>query len=471
MLRKTLLIAALAAAWPGCAAEREEPQADPAAALDEIRGPLESLGYVNLVPADDERRTGVTRWDREAAWPGLNLFNSRDESVARLIGMDGRELHRFASDARGTTHRLFHERLPSWVPPYLDGWNHVELLEGGDLLVIGSHHMLLRLDWNSRIRWQLDIAAHHDLSVAPDGRIHVLTDAVRTLDLGGEPVTFQDNEIAVVSPEGEVERRISLMDAFLADPAWEALLRAKFAAIRRVRAATIEALQASIRSGDEEASHVLRLYASRTDRSVPEEERGIRAVLFHERAEDLLHSNSIQVLERDRPGLWRAGDLLLCIRELDRIAVLDHESGRLVWSWGADELEGPHHATELADGTILVFDNGAERGWSRVLRLDPDTGGIVWQYRADPPSDFFSQMRGGCEPLPNGNLLISETDRGRAFEITPEGEIVWEYHNEVLKEVDGEVMRGAIYRMTRIDASAVEPLLRPAAPDAAPAAN
>ena len=27
------------------------------------------------------------------------------------------------------------------------------------------------------------------------------------------------------------------------------------------------------------------------------------------------------------------------------------------------------------------------------------------------------------------NTLITETDRGRAFEVTPEKEIVWEFHN------------------------------------------
>jgi hypothetical protein len=31
--------------------------------------------------------------------------------------------------------------------------------------------------------------------------------------------------------------------------------------------------------------------------------------------------------------------------------------------------------------------------------------------------------------LPNGNTLVSESDSGRAFELTPEKEIVWEYLN------------------------------------------
>jgi hypothetical protein len=33
--------------------------------------------------------------------------------------------------------------------------------------------------------------------------------------------------------------------------------------------------------------------------------------------------------------------------------------------------------------------------------------------------------------LPNGNLLISESMRGRAFEIDRDGRVVWEYLNVV----------------------------------------
>ncbi len=42
---------------------------------------------------------------------------------------------------------------------------------------------------------------------------------------------------------------------------------------------------------------------------------------------------------------------------------------------------------------------------------------------------FFSELCGTCQRLPNGNTLITESTRGRAFEVTPDKEIVWEFFN------------------------------------------
>jgi len=54
---------------------------------------------------------------------------------------------------------------------------------------------------------------------------------------------------------------------------------------------------------------------------------------------------------------------------------------------------------------------------------------IVWEYKGDEKNKFFSLASGSCQRLPNGNTLITESDRGRVFEVTPQGQIVWEYVN------------------------------------------
>jgi hypothetical protein len=92
-------------------------------------------------------------------------------------------------------------------------------------------------------------------------------------------------------------------------------------------------------------------------------------------------------------------------------------------------------------GNLLVFDNQGEAGYppatlavlpgSRILEINPVTKQIVWQYTgADsggPPWTFYSAFISSVQRLPNGNTLIDEGMTGRFFQVTPNGEIVWEY--------------------------------------------
>ena len=143
-----------------------------------------------------------------------------------------------------------------------------------------------------------------------------------------------------------------------------------------------------------------------------------------------------------------------------------------MWYWGPGILDAPHHPTVLDEGRVLVFDNGMHRGYSRLLEVDPRSNEIVWEYRADPPESFFTAVRGSSQRLPNGNTLVTEADHGRVFEITREGEIVWEFFNPILIPADSELvemhdgfrpeitgeglLRETIYRATRV----VEPQMR-----------
>jgi hypothetical protein len=157
--------------------------------------------------------------------------------------------------------------------------------------------------------------------------------------------------------------------------------------------------------------------------------------------------NGIQVLDRTL-GPARAGDVLLCARELNQLVILDLAAGRVVWRWGRGELDSPHHPTLLPDGAILVFDNGRRRGWSRLLEVDPRDSRIRWEWRADPETDFYSDVRGSVQPLGSGHLLVTESTRGRVFELARDGSIVWEFYNPE-RVGDGQTRR-QIYRMVRV---------------------
>jgi hypothetical protein len=127
--------------------------------------------------------------------------------------------------------------------------------------------------------------------------------------------------------------------------------------------------------------------------------------------------------------LYSLSNLLLCVRHQDSVAIVDWDRKELLWAWGRGELSGPHDATLLPNGNVLIFDNGLDRGWSRVVEVDPRSDETVWEYRAPKPEDFYSRAQGAAQRLPNGNTLITDSDSGLLFEVTPEGEIVWEYRN------------------------------------------
>jgi len=52
--------------------------------------------------------------------------------------------------------------------------------------------------------------------------------------------------------------------------------------------------------------------------------------------------------------------------------------------------------------------------------------------------------------LPNGNTLITESENGKAFEVTPEGKIVWEFFNPH-RAGDNNELIAALYDVVRYD--------------------
>ncbi len=174
---------------------------------------------------------------------------------------------------------------------------------------------------------------------------------------------------------------------------------------------------------------------------------------------DYYHLNTIRRLPDTplgrRDARFQEGNWLLCSRHTDLIFIVDPKTGKVVWSWGPGELEWPHAPIMEEDGTILLFDNGTRRHYTRLLRLNPENKTILWEYKGDPPKDFYSGLRGLAQPLPNGNILVTDSEKARVFEITSEGELVWDYYHSNI--VDGN--RHSIYRMLRIPRAEGDALL------------
>ena len=111
-----------------------------------------------------------------------------------------------------------------------------------------------------------------------------------------------------------------------------------------------------------------------------------------------------------------------------------------------DQFSGQHNAHLIPKGlpgagNLLLLDDKGGAGLppaplgiyvgSRVLEINPEKKEIVWQYTGEnsgqPPWSFFTSFVGNVTRLPNGNTLIEEGMNGRIFQITPTGDIVWEY--------------------------------------------
>src|SRR6185295_19165656 len=132
---------------------------------------------------------------------------------------------------------------------------------------------------------------------------------------------------------------------------------------------------------------------------------------------DVLHANTIEVFD---------GKALVSLRETDTIGIVDLETRRFVWA-RRGPWDGQHQPTRLDSGKILLFDNQPRRRLSYVEEIDPRSGEIGWRYPSLPTQFLSSEQAGSAQRLGNGNTLITESERGRAFEVTPAGETVWEF--------------------------------------------
>jgi hypothetical protein len=337
------------------------------------------------------RASGVTVFDPGRAANGLTLYTSGEGQKAVLISMTGQVLHEWHlpfSAVWDNSAAVVHPQ-----PDSLIYWRKAYMYPNGDLLAIYEAagdtpwgYGLVKIDKDSRVIWKYLQHVHHDLDVGADGRIYVLTHEIRSnvyrFFKHLKPPRI-DDFVVVLSPDGEELQKVSVVDAFLASP-----------------------------------------YARMTN-----------LVAWYSKG-DYFHTNNIDVLDPAAAGHLAPGarqPVLLSMRELGAIAILDLADQRLRWAIRGPWV-GQHDPDLLPDGHILLFDNSGDYGpggISRVLEIDPRTQQIVWQYAGDADHPLASMVRSAQQRLANGNTLITESEGGRLLEVTPAGEIVWEYYNPV----------------------------------------
>ncbi len=341
-----------------------------------------------------ERRPdrGVVVHDREAAQDGLTLYVSGHEAAAFLIDMEGEVVHEWRrpfSDIWDETSPVARPQPDSHVY-----FRKAMVYPNGDLLVVYEGvgdtpygYGVAKLDKDSEVIWTYHGRAHHDIDIGPDGRIYALThefihETVEPFSHLSQP--FLDDFLVILSPDGEEEAKVSLIEA-MRDSAFRHMVFA-----------------------------------------VP----GFSLA-------DPLHTNTVGVVTEEQAEVFpfaEAGQVLLSFRELTAVAVLDVDEGAVTWAKRAYWL-GQHDPDILDNGNMLLFDNfgnyDRDTKRSRVIEFNPETAEIVWQYEGTVDNPLDSEIRSDQERLANGNTLITESNGGRLVEVTPEGEIAWEYINPV----------------------------------------
>ncbi len=159
--------------------------------------------------------------------------------------------------------------------------------------------------------------------------------------------------------------------------------------------------------------------------AVPESDPGTRPLID---VDDPFHPNDVEALRPDMAAafpMFRAGDLLVSFRELNLIGVLDPKTGLLKWSRQGPWLK-QHDPDFEADGTISVYDNAPGTGVSAIRSVNPATNEVRTLFEGSPETPFYSWRRGKHQTLGNGDILVTEAEHGRVFEIDPAGRIVWE---------------------------------------------
>ncbi|MCP4641897.1 MAG: hypothetical protein GY851_15755 [bacterium] len=333
-----------------------------------------TLGYTDGSEAPSASE-GVTIHDADHAFSGTNLITSAHDAETSLTDMNGKVLH---------TWRLrFKDVWPDADVPAPDDWprgwqfwRRVHLFDNGDLIAIFEGFGLIKVDKDSNLLWGKLGDYHHDVDVAADGTIYVLGRESATNPNYRNGREILEDYVVELDPDGNELRRVSILKC-MEDSAYRHLVRST-------------------------SPHP-----------------------------DIFHTNAVQVLSgrlQSRSVSFAKGHVLVSIHQLNTIAVLDLDNATATWALtGMWTMQ--HHPRVLEGGTIGVFDNFASVDHSKVVEVDPFTQEIVWRYDGTPEVPFRTGSCGAFQRLPNGNTLIVESDQGRAFEVTPEKEIVWEYVN------------------------------------------
>lgn len=254
----------------------------------------------------------------------------------------------------------------------------------GDLLFNVGYEGIVRIGRCGNIQWQLQNGAHHSIEKASDGTYWVPTNEYLTTD------DSINGRYSGLGTPLRVDRAVRITgDGTVLD--------------------SLDILSILYQNG-------LAEYIYRTGR--------------HEMT-DVTHLNDVNPLPdslADEYPIFKAGDILLSLRNLSMILVVNPDTKNVRW-WDALHFVQQHDPDWIGQGWIGVYDNrrdgtsrGSVLGGSRVVAVQPKSGSV----RVLHHGDFHSNIMGEWQRLGEDRYLITESLAGRAF-IVDEGETVWNW--------------------------------------------
>ncbi len=331
--------------------------------------------------------------------PGVTLLTSyfpehNWTTGLRLIDREGKVLHEWLFD--------LDEILPDHKP-YQDYVHGSYLFPNGDVIFNVEFAGLVRLDRCGKLLWRnTEFRGHHSVSRAADGNFWVSGNRIWPDTTEGRAhlekykilrAPVYEDLLVKVSPEGRVLKTISMIDVIYSNGLTRMLTKMGRGKV--------------INSGDN---------------------KGL--------SDDILHLNDVEELSPAMAAaypLFEAGDLLVSLRQLHALVVLDPDDERVKWySYTSTAMQ--HDPDFIGGGWIAAFDNnfdytprGTLNGGSRILAVRPETGEEKVLFPMEGAAPIFSEFGGKWQLLSNGNYLLTIAREGRALEVTPRSETVWEW--------------------------------------------
>jgi hypothetical protein len=290
-------------------------------------------------------------------------------------------------------HHIPAENLPRSRPAtHIHG---IALLNNGDVVFNLDLLGMARVGLCGNVVWRLPYQTHHALQVDETGHIWAAGQRrieERSPDLPGYRPPFVAFTVLKVTPGGDIVREISLFDVLIKN-----------------------------------RLHGL-LYMSPKDTWTD--------TWSIEVSGDTLHLNDVEIFpSRLQPGVFEPGDVMVSLRNINAIMVFNPDTLRIKYLSIGEVVH--QHDPNFVDGEhISVLDNNnvapeSQSPQSRIVVLSAthDDPRVIYAGSAEQP--FYTAIMGKHQWLPNGNMLITESTKGRAFEIDPEGKLVWEYFHVV----------------------------------------